>query len=221
MVGDLSNRDLLAQFCSRFELVVVNTFLPKRPIQQVTYFDRRAQIWNSQHVDPVYHKQLDLFLLTASHRYIAQDIRSKRDVRLGSTTHHVQICKAKMPIQKRVIQIKKGPLPFDIYQDKNVMDSLRAELPKIMGQMVTGLNLPTFCTSILPDFDPINNDNYSCPFLIYHDGSFTKREAGWAFSVFTWDGDLLFAMHDGEGSAQMSTTQPTSGQFHIQTTQAN
>ena len=32
--GDLTNRELLAQFCSRFDLAVMNTFLPKRPMQQ-------------------------------------------------------------------------------------------------------------------------------------------------------------------------------------------
>ena len=33
----------------------------------------------------------------------------------------------------------------------------------------------------------------TCPLLIYFDGSFAKRTAVWAFSVFTCNGDLLFS----------------------------
>ena len=62
--GELQNRDLLVQLCSRFDLSVMNTFLPKREIQQVTYFDRRMDRWNSDSVDRLYHKQLDFFLVS-------------------------------------------------------------------------------------------------------------------------------------------------------------
>ena len=78
--GELQNRDLLVQLCSRFDLSVVNTFLPKREIQQITYFDRRMNRWNSGSVNRLYHKQLDLFVVSRNARSSVLDIRSRSDV---------------------------------------------------------------------------------------------------------------------------------------------
>ena len=99
--GELQNRDLLVQLCSRFDLSVVNTFLPKREIQQVTYFDRRMNKWNSDSVNRLYHKQLDLFVVSRNARSSVLDIRSRSECRIGSTTHHLKNAKMRMPIRKR------------------------------------------------------------------------------------------------------------------------
>ena len=77
--GELQNRDLLVQLCSRYDLSVMNTFLPKREIQQVTFFDRRIDRWNSDSVDRVFHKQLDVFIVSRTSKHAVLDIRSKRD----------------------------------------------------------------------------------------------------------------------------------------------
>ena len=96
-----TNRDLLVPLCLTNNMCVANTFQPKSPIQQVTYFDRRAATWNATTVDPVYHKQLDIFIISQNFRGAVLDITSRRDVRVGNTNHHLQIVKMKMPLLRR------------------------------------------------------------------------------------------------------------------------
>ena len=40
--------------------------------------------------------------------------------------------------------------------------------------------------------DPINNDNYTDPLIIYFDGAFLQRKGGWAFLAVTWNGNTIF-----------------------------
>ena len=141
--GELQNRDLLVQLCSRFDLSIMSTFLPKRAIQQVTFFDRRQAVWNSTVVDPVYSKQLDIFLITRSSRHAVLDIRSNRDCRLGCTTHHLQIVKMKLPIRKR--EKRAAPrlaLPWDIWSNNKVLDKIKKEVPNIFEEHGQAVQLP-------------------------------------------------------------------------------
>ena len=218
--GDTENRDLLAHFCEAHQLAVANTFLPKREMQQVTYFDRRALNWNARDVDRTYHKQLDLLLITQSFRGAVLDIKSKRDVRIGATNHHLQIAKIRMPLQKREKSRKKPALPWDIWKNEEAMASLREELTGMLESLPTQAPLRELHTKMLPDFNPISNDTCSDPLLIYYDGSAVPRGAGWAFAVFTWQGALLFERwgpvisdSNNSNSLQASTLSNNSGEL--------
>ena len=110
--GDPKNRDLLVPMCIANNLCVANTFLPKTPMQQVTYFDRRAETWNATTVDAVFHKQLDIFIISQTFRGAVLDITSRRDVRVGNTNHHLQILKIRMPLQRRQKKPQRSVLPY-------------------------------------------------------------------------------------------------------------
>ena len=186
-----TNRDLLVPLCLTNNMCVANTFQPKSPIQQVTYFDRRAATWNATTVDPVYHKQLDIFIISQNFRGAVLDITSRRDVRVGNTNHHLQIVKMKMPLLRRPKrQLSPARLPWDIWKNIEAMNSLREALPSFFTSWVS---VPTKKIQMLPDFDPIEDiSKWPDPLLVYYDGSDTGRRAGWAFAVFEWSGTMLF-----------------------------
>ena len=191
--GELQNRDLLVQLCSRYDLSVMNTFLPKREIQQVTFFDRRIDRWNSDSVDRVFHKQLDVFIVSRTSKHAVIDIRSKRDCRIGCTTHHLQVATIRIPIRKRERRGKsRAPLPWDIFQNSKLIDKVKKRVPNIFVQLCPALHLPLQQIVTLIDFDPINNDNYTDPLIIYFDGAFLQRKGGWAFLAVTWSGNIIF-----------------------------
>ena len=121
----------------------VHHHLPKRAIQQVTFFDRTQAVWNSTLVDPVYSKQLDLFLNTRSSRHAVLDIRSNRDCRIGCTTHHLQIVKIKFPIRKREKRAApRAALPWDIWSNNKVLDKIKKEVPNIFEEHGQAVQLP-------------------------------------------------------------------------------
>ena len=184
--GEPKNRDLLIPLCIANNLCVANTFFPKNPIQQVTYFDRRATTWNATTVDPVYHKQLDIFIISQNFRGAVLDITSRRDVRVGNTNHHLQIVKLKMPLQRRQKKPQSPLLPWDIWQDVEALKSLREARRTLFAALPV---VPAKKVEMLPEFDPLD---WPDPLLLYFDGSATGRRAGWAFAVFEWSGALLF-----------------------------
>ena len=180
------NRDLLIPLCISNNLCVANTFQPKTPLQQVTYFDRRAATWNANTVDPVYHKQLDLFIISKPFRGAILDISSRRDIRVGNTNHHLQIAKLRMPLQKRQSVPKRTVLPWDIWQDSAALKSLKEAQPLLFAPL-KAVTLRT--VHMLPDFDPLE---WPDPLLLYFDGSAAGKHAGWAFAVFDWGGTLIY-----------------------------
>ena len=184
------NRDLLVPLCIVNNLCVANTFQPKTPIQQVTYFDRRAPLWNAETVDPVYHKQLDIFIISQNFRGAVLNITSRRDVRVGSTNHHLQIAKIKMPLYGRQKRKLSPALPWDIWKNNEALSSLREALPSFFNSLES---VPVKKIQMLPEFNPIEDlQNWPDPLLVYYDGSDTGRRAGWAFAVFEWSGTMLF-----------------------------
>ena len=165
------------QLCSRFDLSVMNTFLPKREIQQVTYFDRRMDRWNSDSVDRLYHKQLDFFLASRASKGVVLDIRSKKDCRIGCTTHHVQVASLRLPIRKREKRGSPGaPLPWDIWKDNAIVNQVKKAVPRIFNELCPDLQIPLRQIETLVHFDPINNDMYTNPLIIYFDGVFCNRK---------------------------------------------
>ena len=184
--GDPKNRDLLVPLCISNNLCVANTFLPKSPMQQVTYFDRRAETWNATTVDAVFHKQLDIFIISQTFRGAVLDITSRRDVRVGNTNHHLQISKVRMPLQRRQRKPQRSVLPWDIWKDSDALKSLREARPALFAALP---EVPKKKIKILPDFDPMDLPD---PLLLYFDGSAAGKRAGWAFAVFDWSGKLLF-----------------------------
>ena len=65
-------------------------------------------------------------------------------------------------------------------------------MPRIFDQLCPELQLPIQQIATLVHFDPINNDNYRDPLIIYFDGAFLAQKAGWAFSAVTWEGQIIF-----------------------------
>ena len=96
---DISNRDLLALCCLSTGFCVANTFLRKPLMQQLTLFDRRLSDWNTEVFDGRWHQQLDLMLISTEYRSCVHDIVSRRSVRIGPTTHYLQVATVMMPIQ--------------------------------------------------------------------------------------------------------------------------
>ena len=186
--GEPKNRDLLVPLCIANNLCVANTFLPKNQLQQVTYFDRRAASWNANTVDPVYHKQLDIFAISQTFRGAILDVKSRRDIRVGSTNHHLQIAKIKMPLQRRNKKPQSSVLPWDIWHDSAAQKSLRDERQMLFAALPF---VPTKKVEMLPGFDPMESD-WPDPLFVYFDGSAIGRRAGWAFAAFEWGGTLLF-----------------------------
>ena len=70
-------------------------------MQQLTLFDRRLSDWNTEVFDGRWHQQLDLMLISTEYRSCVHDIVSRRSVRIGPTTHYLQVATVMMPIQKR------------------------------------------------------------------------------------------------------------------------
>ena len=156
-------------------------------MQQVTYFDRRAETWNATTVDAVFHKQLDLFIISQTFRGAAVlDITSRRDVRVGNTNHHLQILKIRMPLQRRQKKPQRSVLPWDIWKNVDALKSLREARPALFAALP---EVPKKKIKMLPDFDPMDLPD---PLLLYFDGSAAGKRAGWAFAVFDWGGELLF-----------------------------
>ena len=101
-----TNRDLLAQYCSATGMAVKNTFLHKSTHQQITFYDRRGHTPMGA-FDPRWHRQLDLLLCSSDYLPMVHDIISRPDIRVGPTTHHLQIAKLHIPIRKTEAPPKK------------------------------------------------------------------------------------------------------------------
>jgi len=171
----------------------MNTFLPKRETQQVTYFDRRMDRWNSDNVDRLYHKQLDFFLASRASKGVVLDIRSKKDCRIGCTTHHLQVASLRLPIRKREKRGSPGaPLPWDIWKNNDIVNQAKKAVPRIFNEPCPDLQIPLRQIETLIHFDTINNDMYTNPLIIYFDGAFLQQKGGWAFLAVTWDGQIIF-----------------------------
>ena len=111
----------------------------------------------------------------------------------GSTTHHLQIAKVRMPIRKREkLGVFKAPLPCDIWKNRKIIDNVKKQVPRIFDQLCPELQLPIQQIATLVHFDPINNDNYRDPLLIYFDRAFLAQKASWAFSAVTSEGQIVF-----------------------------
>ena len=124
-----TNRDLLAQYCSATGMAVKNTFLHKSTHQQITFYDRRCHTPMGA-FDPRWHRQLDLLLCSSDYLQMVHDIVSRPDIRVGPTTHHLQIAKLHIPIRKTEAQPKKqhGKIPWDLWQDREVKSQIERQL---------------------------------------------------------------------------------------------
>ena len=98
-----------------------------------------------------------------------------------------------MPIRKREKRgVFKAPLPWDIWKNRKIIDNVKKQVPRIFDQFCPELQLPIQQIATLVHFDPINNDNYRDPLIIYFDGAFLAQKASWAFSAVTWEGQIIF-----------------------------
>ena len=112
-----TNRDLLAQYCSATGMAVKNTFLHKSTHQQITFYDRRCHTPMGA-FDPRWHQQLDLVLCSSDYLQMVHDIVSRPDIRVGPTTHHLQVAKLHIPIRKTEAPPKKNTGKYRVISGK-------------------------------------------------------------------------------------------------------
>ena len=117
------NRDLLCSFCSVTDTVVHNTFQDVELKKKVTFFDRRLADWRpSAELDPRWHRELDLLVVSRQLLDKVLSLQSCPEIRIGSTTHHLQLVRLRIPLHKRSKQrgSVRRRIPWDIWQKREV-----------------------------------------------------------------------------------------------------